>query len=84
MTDDVEWGPWKRYGQPSLGEYVQLKSECGRIDEGVVTRSDDWGVDISPCPGIAGLYMEAYRIRKPKGLTILQKLISDVPVEEMA
>ena len=71
--------------EPSIGDYVQIEvrhdfSDDVRISEGVVVRCDDV-VILSPDEGLGMDWTAwAFRIRKPRGLTILEALLQ--PVEE--
>lgn len=77
MTEKEQWGPWVRHdgnGYPCPGAWVHLKFKSGVTDEGragvfefgdpeVVGSSWHWGTGWDE--------IARYRIRKPRGLTIL-------------
>ena len=83
-----EWGPWIEHdgkGCPCVGEWVHVFSDMGMEIEGLAGKGG------GPCVR-AGLPWDAcwcwhpraqkiirYRIRKPRGLTILDHLIADLP-----
>lgn len=81
MTDKEEWGPWIEHdgrGCPCLGQYVQVQNRDRKGTwEGIAGSegglSWDWSNAFLFDPVIR------YRIRKPRGLTILQDLIADLP-----
>ena len=91
MSD--EWGPWIEHdgkGCPCVGMYVHriydviardAQDGCFKNEKiGRVTnqRSRSWIWTV----GYARVIR--YRIRKPRGLTILENLIADLPVTEEA
>lgn len=72
-----EWGPWIEHdgkGCPCVGMYAERIHDRGDVVIGVVLRggrSWEWA------PGFTRVIR--YRIRKPRGLTILENLIADLP-----
>ncbi len=97
MTNEPEWGPWTQHdgkGCPVDGQYVRVEKFNGQISEGIagsVCRArgvspDDWfasnwvWLPSGPVPAD----IRAYRVRKPRGLTILDALLADTPDEVMA
>lgn len=80
-----EWGPWIEHdgkGCPCRGEYVHIVYEdqiefCGIAGSGEYGgKSWDWSN--------AGLFSRVirYRIRKPRGLTILESVLREVERED--
>lgn len=86
-----EWGPWIEHdgeGCPCVGMYAQALAEMeisaisrntkmvkvsDRVMEGIATEGGSWGMK----EGFNRYLM--YRIRKPKGLQILEALLKDLP-----
>ena len=84
MSD--EWGPWIEHdgkGCPVKAgmwidvEYRGKRPDGGRVNRSVV-RAPNW---IWPKEGglLFAFDVIRYRIRKPRGLTILENLIADLP-----
>jgi hypothetical protein len=90
-----EWGPWIEHdgkGCPCVGQWVQaivatpqaarFEVSHGRFDgpiwEGRATGIDGWN---GPTEGFEII---RYRIRKPRGLTILEGLLENLPEMEDA
>jgi len=87
MSD--EWGPWIEHdgkGCPCLGMWAQTErygknfvhfSTDGRILE---PANWDWSRfgERLPCGTVVSKILR-YRIRKPRGLTILESLLADLP-----
>lgn len=87
-----EWGPWIEHdglGCHCIGKWVQAQRRSGRIVEGIAG-SDCRARGYSPdsdesawthryCPGFTGDWIIRYRIRKPRGLTILESLLENLP-----
>ena len=72
-----EWGPWAEHdgmGCPCVGMYVEVDHETG---SGLIIPR------VSGECGWNGLPYESnvirYRIRKPKGLQILEAILQDLP-----
>lgn len=68
-----QWGKWVVHdgsGCPCVGMYVQALYENGDIDEAIAGSAGgyswDWANDC--------LHIVSYRIRKPKGLTLLEEI----------
>jgi hypothetical protein len=81
-----EWGPWiDGTVPPPVGSYVQmdcvdLKGRGDLLHECVVLGFHGDKVKISPeLPFRRQWQLDRYRIRKPRGLTILEDLIADIP-----
>lgn len=84
-----EWGPWiDGTVSPPIGSYIQmdlidLKGRGDARHEAVVIAvlsNDD--VVLSPEIALARLWtIDRYRIRKPRGMAILQALIADLPAK---
>lgn len=88
-----EWGPWIEHdgkGCPCVGEFVHLVAYGGQEDLGVPTS----GLSVPPPPGFWNTWfwdsippwksaarVIRYRIRKPRGLTILEGLLENLPEE---
>lgn len=93
MSDEADWGPWIEHdgrGCPCVGRYVGVESEWhgGRItyDEGCAGSSGgfswDWQWFKKPVPGHGGCSATriiSYRIRRPKGMAILNAILADLP-----
>lgn len=84
-----EWGPWVD-DSPADGEYIQVVAEIdggGRtVFEGIVVDSEEdddyYRFDLSPKPFV-GLWLYVnHRVRKPKGLTILNAILREVEREK--
>ena len=93
-----EWGPWIEHdgqGCPCVGMYFQGEfdkrsfmelasstrlSPCGMKVEGVAAGGNSWLHD-----GITNSKITRYRIRKPRGLTMLERVARDVtaPIEQV-
>lgn len=78
MSDGEEWGPWHLHddaGWPAsvrAGVIVQVRfKHDGHVTWPMVAEELDWH-----CPGDP---IAAFRIRKARGLTILESLIADLP-----
>lgn len=91
MSD--EWGPWVEHipgpcplivGQfvevIEIGRLLKKRRRCGRVSSATVS-SPAW-FECSPFGRFEQVLR--YRIRKPRGLTILENLIADLPVTEEA
>lgn len=82
-----EWGPWIEHdgkGCPCLGMYVhRIADKPGYNPELGRSVTELVGIVEHVGPWIWGnpMYVRVlrYRIRKPRGLTILEKLIADIP-----
>lgn len=81
-----EWGPWIDGSiPPPVGSYVQmdcidLKGRGDMTHECIVLGFEGEQVRISPeLPTRRQWQLDQYRIRKPRGLTILENLIADLP-----
>lgn len=88
MSDDL-WGPWIEHdgnGCPCVGQWViahgVYPSGSTRQQEGIVRDTWSWNDENFGTPhprgGVTGRIVR-YRIRKPRGLTILKKLIENLP-----
>lgn len=84
---DEEWGPWIEHdgkGCPCRGMWVECQFDDLRPNIEGVARGDD--VD-----GTCGWYWRnknrvavfvRYRVRKPRGLKILEQLLADLPATD--
>ena len=94
---DEQWGPWIDHdgkGCPCRGQWVQVECRDGWTHEGLaemstVSRDGNKPRPYNPkCPS-RWVWVEVlrknqiirYRIRKPKGLTILEGLLEDLDVQ---
>lgn len=83
-----EWGPWIEHdgkGCPCRGEYVQGKFDDDRPDAfgiayGVLNAESAWLWENAHRVAV----LIRYRIRKPKGLTTLESLLTNLPQLEDA
>lgn len=90
---DEQWGPWINHdgkGCPCVGEYVQANFTClhtpifeggtkiGNLWEGVATGIDCW--DWAARQQLTKF--TRYRIRKPKGLTVLESILAEVETKQ--
>ena len=93
---DEQWGPWIEHdgkGCPVKGQYVTTESYDGAVLEhiahGVLEGPDGpdpvvvdgWYWKDCETWGELGWRIIRYRIRKPKGLTILEGLLEDLDVK---
>ena len=83
---EESWGPWIDGSvPPPVGAYVQmdcvdLKGRGDMTHECVVLRIEGETVIISPTlPVYRCWQVDQYRIRRPKGLTILEGLLENLP-----
>lgn len=92
---DEEWGPWIEHdgrGCPCVGEmvHVVVRSEDGRDPKsggwkGAYTELNPWeAIGVAEnggswCWNHGWHPVDRYRIRKPKGLKILEELLVDLP-----
>lgn len=81
-----EWGPWIDGSVlPPDGAYIQMDvvDRLGRGDithECIVLGFDGEHVNISPLlPFDRDWEIDQYRIRRPKGMAILEQLLADIP-----
>lgn len=83
MTES-EWGEWRTdFDEIKVGWYIYAEGTLEqngerRGSEGVVTYVDDDSFDMSPRPDFDSCMLERYRIRKPKGLAILNAILREV------
>lgn len=96
MSD--EWGPWIEHdgsGCPCPGLYVATVAPTGRemehIAHGIACDGFGRRYPVEKATADAWVWREPefdsvirYRIRKPKGLTVLEGLLEDVPEKEPA
>ena len=84
MTDQPqdEWGPWIEHdgqGCPVVGQYVQVvaewKDHITGSDGLVVRPGPDWYWRNFPKTWM----VRRYRIRKPRGMAILESILADTP-----
>lgn len=84
-----EWGPWIEHdgrGCPCHGKRVQAEFDVGtpRVIEGVVhcvKNNGQWDWELADRYGLSRIIR--YRIRKPRGMTILENLIADLPAPSL-
>ncbi len=89
MTD--EWGPWRRRGVPPVGAYAQVHArheETGeeKLLEGFIAGYDDtvgWFTHEGP-QDYSDWQATRWRIRKPRGLTLLEGVLQDVETRQPA
>lgn len=83
-----EWGPWLVHhgkGCDVIGQVVKIKRRNGSVDgpyiAGTVGPSGSWGNPMYDCwvHEPKGFDIKEYRVKKPKGLTMLEKLIQSLP-----
>ena len=81
-----EWGPWIDGSiPPPVGSYVQmdcidLKGRGDMTQECVVMGFEGEHVVISPTMPVHRCWqVDQYRIRRPKGMAILEQLLADIP-----
>lgn len=93
MADEEVWGPWIEHdgkGCPCEGRFVHFVRRDGRDGFGFAgsqCRANGYSANSAPsawvwadCPGYKkDSCIIRYRIRKPKGLTILESIIADLP-----
>lgn len=96
MSNDAEWGPWVEHdgrGVPHAvrGKLVRAEFEsspgCFSIGEGIAGSGSglswDWSLwsTVDPTDGFLIPRIIRYRVRKPKGLTILEQIVASPPQE---
>lgn len=80
-----EWGPWIEHDGgpcPCVGEFVHAVFDKGRPIERkeIATGNPKSWIFKPPADRFNGCIVR-YRIRKPRGLTILENLIAEIPEE---
>lgn len=91
MGEQEQWGPWiehdGRGGKHLAGEWLHIIGADGRQGEGMLRfgcgPASLWHWDTLTMKNYHKRVIR-YRIRKPRGLTILQELIENLPVKEDA
>lgn len=91
-----EWGPWIEHdgkGCPCVGQYVHTQQCDGRSVFGLAGTSRARAVSLGMSPGGSWDWANKarcfvvirYRIRKPKGLAMLERVARDVtaPIEQV-
>lgn len=88
MSDEGEWGPWIDHdgkGCPCRGDWVQAQDRSGDIMEARATGEYGEAGSAWDWASIPHIWWDAaiirYRIRKPRGLTILESLLENLPEE---
>lgn len=94
MTDEAEWGPWIEHdgkGCPCVGAFVHVVHEgfAGWFMQGQLIAGSqggfswDWRYWLKVPPGHNSMATRVirYRIRKPRGMTILESLLENLPEE---
>ena len=81
-----EWGPWIEHDgspNPCPGMWVDTIDRLGQREEGM---SDEFCEthDMSDCwdwssPDFLGVQIICYRIRRPRGMEVLDKVLADLP-----
>lgn len=88
MSDGEEWGPWVEHdgrGCPCRGMVVESEERRGLVEVHIAGGIGSggalqWNWDAARRAGYPiGWQIIRYRIRKPRGLTILENLIADLP-----
>jgi hypothetical protein len=79
MTQQDEWSDWIRHdgkGCPCRGHWVDTHWSDNEFLEGVAgsNSGDGWDWQKEPL-----LHVIRYRIRKPRGMAILEALLQDMP-----
>lgn len=92
MTDTPEeFGPWIEHDGgpcPCVGEFVEMKGTCScpHTQFGVAHNTPDWQrviwFECYECGDQGLLSIERYRIKKPRGLTILEGLLETLTERE--
>lgn len=80
MSDEM-WGAWQRHdgkGCPCAGAFVQVEMSDGDVDAAMW---DEFCWEYSELGAFFEGYITRFRIRKPRGLTILENLIAEIPEE---
>ena len=84
-----EWGPWVEHdgkGCPCVGRYVQTVFDCrSRRDANPNVKLINGGFGsegfaaggVSWYYGACGVNIIRYRIRKPRGMTVLQEIVAN-------
>jgi len=91
LSDEPEWGPWIEHdgrGCQVEGQYVDLETFGGVRWEGIAG-SECRAAGYSPNDPIGSAWIwpflpppgkvDRYRVRRPRGLTILEGLLADLP-----
>lgn len=76
MTQE-QWGPWIEHdgnGCPCAGEWIQAEDEDGHRAEGIAPDCCTGGARHWYANNPPYVQVIRYRIRKPRGLTILQRI----------
>lgn len=92
MSEDAEWGPWEQHDGKDCplpdGTYAQARTQDGQVAEGTVRHDigppnavNCWIWDECEFVGKPDWRVIEYRVRKPKGLTILEQIVSSPPQE---
>lgn len=88
MSD--EWGPWIEHdgkGCPCVGKFVHVVFDRPGISPDGTITSEEFGI-AGQHGGESWLWLPVYtrviryRIRKPRGLTILEELLQSLPAPE--
>lgn len=80
-----EWGPWIEHdgkGCPCVGALVNVQWCDSEYTTGIAGSAGGSGWDVQKEPL---MYVVRYRIRKPKGLTMLERVARDAtaPIEQV-
>ena len=91
MSVQDEWWPWIEHdgkGCPCVGRWVQVKSlsflsQKTMHVEGIAGSgggiSWDWTMYGKPYGGVIVAKIMCYRIRKPRGMAIMESILTDLP-----
>ena len=83
-----EWGPWTLHdgmGCPCRGMFVRVERRNGEVREAIATGEYNESGSAWDWASVSDKWQPfciiRYRIRKPRGLTILENLLENLPVE---
>jgi hypothetical protein len=91
MKEDKEWGPWVKHDGSScplkvgtLVHAVYTRGDCRTILHlpSVLEAGKSWVIAYAT-GGLAWVdgHVSEYRVKKPKGLVMLEELLEDLPIE---
>lgn len=93
MSNDNEWGPWVQHdgsGCPCVGQMVEVDRDRLGIYGPIIAGSEAIKMIGSPnvpgsawvwvaVPGFNPSWIRRFRIRRPKGMAILNAILADLP-----